>query len=149
MYWILLYTVQIWKEFWNKICWLPVHTLVYGPAYGLVDVLSCLTLSLWLKFSLFEWAYNNALINQELGQYWKCLSCRPCCMDLTAFGPYAMNVRRNFMLLLSDGSVHTRKYLFWRSWRTRSVHEPWTAGQIFPVWTEISVDFNFIVYPCK
>ena len=41
------------------------------------------------------------------------------------------------MLLLTELEVRTRKYLFWHSTDIQ---------QIFPIWTEISVNKSFIVY---
>ena len=43
------------------------------------------------------------------------------------------------MLLLTELEVHTRKHLFWQ------VHVHLISEQIFPVWTEISVNKSFIV----
>ena len=52
------------------------------------------------------------------------------------------------ILLLTELEVYTRKYLFWHSRRMdrtlRSVHKPWMSEQIFPVWTEVSVNKCFI-----
>ena len=55
-------------------------------------------------------------------------------MDLTAFGPYALNVRTNIMLLLTESVVHTRKYLLWRhdvGTERSEVRAAWRHNNIF------------------
>ena len=48
-----------------------------------------------LKYLFILWVYNKALINRDIGPYGKYLFWRSRRMDLTAFGPYALNVRIN------------------------------------------------------
>ena len=66
--------------------------------------------------------------NMSLNQIWSYLKKKT--------GLWANQVRgfSIIMLLLTELEVHTRRYLFWHS------------EQIFPVWTENSVNKSFIVY---
>ena len=53
------------------------------------------------------------------------------------------------MLLLTELKVHTRNICsdIQGVWSERNeVHAPWMSEQIFPVWTEISINKSFIVY---
>ena len=140
-----------WNWSFGRYVFLSMKVYCYRPDENIEIPLNHLLLTVcYWNIGLFIWVYNKALINRDLGPYEKYLFWRSRRMDLTAFGPYALNVRTNISSYGPRAPL-IRAY-YWPI--VRSIRENiWTAVlkyepnevtsvrkakiKYFPVWTEL------------